>query len=107
APVVAGQAAPDVAHLGELAPLWRLEAARLLLHDATALLEGRRLGEEVAGRAAEQLLVVGQLETHGSGLRQAEHALGDDVALHLGRSGVDRAGAGPEKLARPRRRGDW
>src|SRR5215469_12963599 len=36
-----------------------------------------------------------------SGLRQAEHALGDDVALHLGRSRVDGARARPEKLARP------
>src|SRR5215470_19904535 len=30
-------------------------------------------------------------------LRQAEHALSDDVLLDLGRPGVDRAGARPEK----------
>src|SRR5262245_10558268 len=37
----------------------------------------------------------------GSGLRQAEHALGDDVALHLGRSRVDGARAGPQELPGP------
>ena len=40
-----------VAHVGELPPLRRLEAVRLLLHDATPVLERRRLGEEVARRA--------------------------------------------------------
>src|SRR4029077_12785603 len=34
-------------------------------------------------------------------LRQVEHALGDDVALHLGGARVDRARPRPEELARP------
>src|SRR5262249_1292202 len=54
----------DVAHLGELPPLRRLEAARVLLHDAPAVLERSGLGEEVPGGAAQQLLVVGELEAH-------------------------------------------
>src|SRR5262249_4967939 len=39
----------DVAHLGELPPLRRLEAANVLLHDAPAVLERCGLGEEVPG----------------------------------------------------------
>src|SRR5262249_27672592 len=54
----------DVAHLRELPPLRRLEAASVLLHDAAAVLERRGLGEEVPRGAAQQLLVVGELEAH-------------------------------------------
>src|SRR5207244_10948988 len=34
-------------------------------------------------------------------LGQAEHALGEDVALHLRRAGVDRAGPGVQEGAQP------
>ena len=43
------------------------------------------LVEQLAGGVAQQLLVVGEGEVHGleSARGQAEHALGDDVALDL------------------------
>src|SRR5262249_40010597 len=65
AAVVGGYDQADVAHVGELAPLRRLESARLLLHDTAAVLERRGLGKEVTRGAAQQLLVLGELEPHG------------------------------------------
>ena len=40
-------------------------------------------------------------------LGQAEHHLADDVALHLRRAGVDRAGPGVEEACRPTTRCRW
>jgi hypothetical protein len=72
-----------------------------VLHHAAGLLERELLREEVARRALEERLVFGEVEFHRGSCGQVEHALGDDVALDLGRAGVDRAGARPEELARP------
>ena len=101
-PRVGGHDEAEVAHLGELraTAAARSRAARAPSRGGSA-------------RAAHALAKKSRVELRrscwssessnfiGSVLRQAEHALGDDVALHLGRAGVDGAGARPEELARP------
>ena len=61
-------------------------------------------GEQLADGVAQRGLVVGQREAHTSPHvpRQAEQALGDDVALDLVGPGVDRAGQREEEAAAPR-----
>ena len=58
---------------------------------------GELLRHEVGGGLREELLVFGEHELHGRSLlrlvRQAEHALGDDVELDLGRAALDRVAA--------------
>src|SRR5262249_28062248 len=61
-----------------------------------AALPGGSRGSYCAGAAGPRTA-----RTSSPLLRQAEHALGHDVAMHLRRSGVDGAGARPEELARP------
>src|SRR5262249_3206804 len=64
AALLGGNGEAEVAHLGELPPLRRLEAAGVVLHDPAAALQRRVLGEVVARVAARQRPVFGELEPH-------------------------------------------
>ena len=61
------------------------------VHAARTCAGVHSLVEEVAGRVAERELLVGEREAHGLAPRQAEHTLGDHVALDLVGARVDRA----------------
>ena len=67
----------------------------------------RVLGDEVAPRswrAAPGLRVrTSCMTAHPRSVRKAEHALGDDVELHLGGAALDRVAARAQPLARQRR----
>src|SRR5581483_9393741 len=54
----------EIPHLGELPPRAAVPAARLVLHEPAALLERPLAVEEVARRAAQELLVLGEVELH-------------------------------------------
>ena len=70
-PRAAGDDEAEVAHLGELPPLRRRRSrAASCSITRAALLERALAGEEVARRAAQQRLVVGELEFHRRVLRQ-------------------------------------
>src|SRR6185312_12570567 len=86
------------AEVGDLLPGVAREAAGL--DDPTAALEVVAALDPPAHAVAQHLLVVGEIEVHGSA---PEHGLGDDVALDLVRSAVDRRLAHVEVRAGERR----
>src|SRR6185295_6089214 len=55
---------PEIAHLGEAGPLRRVVGAGTVLDQTARTLERELGGQEIARRAAQQRLVVGQLEAH-------------------------------------------
>ena len=72
--------------------------------DVRAHERGRALAvEQLARGVAQQLLIVGEGEVHRCRLRprEAEHALGDDVALDLGAAARDRVRERHEEAVRP------
>ncbi len=64
------------------------------------------VGQETAHAVAQPILVLGEIEIHRNCLltRETETPCGDDVALDLGRSGVDRHRPRLQELERKRRR---
>ena len=86
------------AELADLVPRVAREAARL--DDAAAALEVVAALDPAAHGVAQHLLVVGEVEVHGSA---PEHRLGDDVALDFVAATVDRRLAHVEVGRRERR----
>src|SRR5205823_13164797 len=96
APVALGERDARPAELAQLAP--QLLVAAMSLGVLAHALGTRALGEQLASRALDLALVVGEAEVHGAlgrdlQARQAEHALGDDALEHLGGAALDRVAA--------------
>ena len=100
AAVLLGDGDPQQADLGQAPPPVGREA-RLVAGRVPDSLGRARLLEDVADDAREQPLLLGEREAHDRlPPGQAEHALGDDVALDLVRARVDRAGEREQEAVR-------